>query len=194
MGTLGFLTPFLENELDEAMELALAGKLATEERMRLGAALKRGDEADVESIATNDVVISQGALARLMELEVRVNGQAITCYRADGLIVGTPTGSTAYNLAAGGPIMTPELQAFSLTPICPHSLTQRPLMLPAHADVTVSVCGSGEDAYMTVDGQRGQRVRPGDEIEIAESDCPLVVYKSPRRTYFDILKTKLMWG
>jgi NAD+ kinase len=129
-----------------------------------------------------------------MELDVRVDGQAITRYHADGLIAGTPTGSTAYNLAAGGPLMTPELEAFSLTPICPHSLTQRPLMLPASAELTVSVTGSRQDAYMTVDGQRGQMVGPGDEIAISRSDCPLVVYKSPHRTYFDILKTKLMWG
>jgi NAD+ kinase len=194
MGTLGFLTPFLQEELEEGLQKALAGELETEERIRLSAHLTRPGQDSIEGIAANDVVISQGSLARLLELEVKVDGEAITRYKADGLIIGTPTGSTAYNLAAGGPIMTPELQTLCLTPICPHSLNQRPLLLPASSRLQVSVCGRKEEAYMTVDGQRGQIVGQGDWVEVSRSDCPLVVYKSPHRTFFDILRTKLMWG
>lgn len=194
MGTMGFLTPFLESELQGALDAALEGGLPMEERMRLSVTLKRPGRTAVEGVATNDAVITQGSLARLLELEARMDGQVITAYRADGLIVSTPTGSTAYNLAAGGPILNPAMEAICLSPICPHSLTQRPLVLPAATQITVEVGGSADKVSLTIDGQRGHEVGTGDVIRVGLSDCPLVLFRPTTRTFFDILKTKLMWG
>lgn len=194
MGTLGFLTQFQDSELEESMKDALEGKLECESRMRLATVIRRGGRERYTGTALNDVVISYGELARLMEMDVFMNGRFMTSYRVDGLIIGTPTGSTAYNLSAGGPIMNPGLDAFVLTPICPHSLTQRPTVLASTVKLTVVIRVSGQGCYVTLDGQSGSVLQPGDEIEVSRSAHPLVMFRSPKRTFFDILRTKLMWG
>lgn len=194
MGTLGFLTQFQDSELEQAMKDALEGRLECEKRMRLAAVIRRGGRKRLACTALNDVVISNGELARLMEMDVFMDGRFMTSCRADGLIIGTPTGSTAYNLSAGGPIMNPGLDAFVLTPICPHSLTQRPTVLASTVKLTVVVGASGQGGYVTIDGQSGFVLQPGDEIEVSRSAHPLVMFRSPKRTFFDIMRKKLMWG
>lgn len=194
MGTLGFLTQFQEAEVDAAVDAALEGELVREERMRLQTVIRRQGKPPVTGTAANDVVLSQGKMARLLELDVYMDGSFMTSYRADGLILGTPTGSTAYNLAAGGPIINPGVDALVLTPICPHSLTQRPTVLPSTGKLSVVVGDSGQGAFVTIDGQSGEILSPGDHVEVSRSRHPLVLFRSPKRSFFDILRTKLMWG
>ncbi|MFH2009729.1 MAG: NAD(+)/NADH kinase [bacterium] len=194
MGRLGFLTPFSEEELEAALEAALEGRLAIQQRMRLQVTLSRDDSEEVVGIAANDAVISQGALARLLELEARESGRLITTYRADGLIVCTPTGSTAYNLAAGGPLLMPGLAALCVTPICPHTLTNRSLVLPAECEITVQVGEAGEEPYLTIDGQRGYGLKAGDVIRIARASRSLPLYQAPDRDIFELMRSKLSWS
>jgi NAD+ kinase len=193
LGRLGFLVPFDPHEAADALARALDGKLPLEERMRLRVALHRpGGGAPTVRGALNDAVISQGAMARILELHAALDGQKIALYKADGLIVSTPTGSTAYNLAAGGPILTPGQSAMAVTPICPHMLTNRPLVVPSTARVTVEI-GGERDAVLTVDGQWAHSVAPGDRVEISRADKNLKLYRS-EKTYFEILREKLKWG
>jgi len=194
MGTLGFLTQFQESELEEGLQAALAGDLEIEKRMRLEILGDRGEQRLFGLTAANDVVISQGKLARLLEMDVYMNGLFMTSYRADGLIVSTPTGSTGYNLSAGGPIIEPGLDAVVLTPICPHSLSQRPTVLPSTGKISVVVGSNGNGVYATVDGQSGHLLSVGDIVEVSRSDFPLNMFRSPKRTFFDILRAKLLWG
>jgi NAD+ kinase len=142
----------------------------------------------------NDAVISQGALARLLELEARQDGKLITTYRADGLIVSTPTGSTAYNLAAGGPLLMPGLAAICVTPICPHTLTNRSLVLPADCEITVLVVDSGDKPYLTIDGQQGYILNAGDVIRIGRADGALELFQAPDRDIFELMRSKLRWS
>ena len=194
LGGLGFLTVLSLNEIEPTLELALAGTLETEERTRLVAELKRDGDAVSTGDVLNDVVINRGALARIVGLETWVDGQRVAVFRADGLIVATPTGSTAYNLAAGGPIIEPELQAMVINPICPHSLTARPLVLPDRSVVELFVPDDADELYLTLDGQRVERLEAGDVVRIARSPRPIRLVRSPNRTDFEILKAKLHWG
>ncbi len=194
MGSLGFLTPFAESELESALEAALQGKLAVERRMRLLVKLWSGDRLVTRGIAVNDAVVSQATLARLVDVEVSVDGGHIGTYKADGLIISTPTGSTAYSLAAGGPVLLPSIEAFCVTPICPHALTQRPIVLPASVRIAVTLGETAESAYLTIDGQRGHAVTAGDRLEVLRSRWPLLLYRPTGRSFFDILRAKLMWG
>jgi NAD+ kinase len=143
--------------------------------------------------ACNDAVISQGALARLIEFVAFLDDRLITRYRADGLIVSTPTGSTAYNLAAGGPIVAPEVAAFVVTPICPHTLTNRPVVAPAAARVTLRLSSPAEHVMLTIDGQWGTSLANGDYVEISRATPPLLLYRS-WQGYFDVLREKMNWG
>jgi NAD+ kinase len=191
LGTLGFLVPFAPAEARPALERALAGELAFEDRMRLGVRLHQDGQV-AERNALNDAVIAQGSMARLVELMVTLDGQEVARYKADGLIVSTPTGSTAYNLAAGGPILTPMQASFAITPICPHTLTHRPLVVPATSRVGIEL-SSGSGVLVTVDGQWAYPAAPGARVEVYRSQAPLRLYRSVKG-YFEILREKLSWG
>jgi NAD+ kinase len=193
LGHLGFLTSCAPADAKHAIERALGGQLPLEERLRLRVDVIRGTGERMTRHACNDAVVSQGALARLIELDAFLDGQRITRYRADGLIVSTPTGSTAYTLAAGGPIVTPEVKAFVVTPICPHALTNRPVVVPASSRVTVRLGAPAAHVQLTVDGQWGTGLADGDRVEISAATEPLRLYRSPQ-SYFDVLREKMNWG
>jgi NAD+ kinase len=195
-GSLGFLTEITLPELYPSLESVLAGTAQIEERMMLRSRTLRGGAVHAERLALNDVVITKGALSRIIDLEVEIGGRPVMRVRADGLIVGSPTGSTAYNLAAGGPILHPEVDALLLTPIAPHMLTNRPVVVPASSEIRVkpAVNGSNEQMFVTIDGQSGHAVQPADEICITRADYPLRLIRASTRTYFDVLRQKLKWS
>ena len=193
LGRLGFLVPFDPSEARWAVEQALDGKLDLEERMRLRVRLVRDGSETVEKLCLNDAVISQGAMARLIEVQAALDDDRITVYKADGLIVSTPTGSTAYNLAAGGPILAPSVRAMAITPICPHTLTNRPLVVGASSRVVIQLAGHSTSVNLTIDGQWAFPLAVGDRVEVQESDAPLRLYRS-EKSYFEILRDKLRWG
>ena len=193
LGNLGFITPFARGEAAAAIEQACRGDLPVQERMRLTVTVHRAGGAQGERrSAVNDAVLTQPALARLLDLEARLDGAHVATYKADGLIVATPTGSTAYTLAAGGPILAPDVQAMVLTPICPHTLTHRPLVFRPDARLEVRNV-SGSPVTLTVDGQWGHDLAPGDGIEVRRAERPLRLYQSPT-PFFGILRQKLSWG
>jgi NAD+ kinase len=193
LGHLGFLTSCAPADAESAVMRALAGDLAVEERLRLRCEVVRGTGERLVRYACNDAVVSQGALARLIELDALLDDRLITRYRADGLIVATPTGSTAYNLAAGGPIVTPDVKAFVVTPICPHTLTNRPVVVPSAARVTVKLGLPAEHVVLTIDGQWGTALSDGDRVEISQAETPLRIYRAAQN-YFDVLREKMNWG
>lgn len=192
LGRLGFLTPFDPADAEQALDDALAGKLNTAERMRLQVTYIPRDGAPVIRSGLNDAVVHQGAMARLIELEARLDDEVVSVYRADGVIVATPTGSTAHNLAAGGPIITPGQSAMALTPICAHSLTSRPLVVPGEKLVSITPVGESRGIVLTVDGQWARSMVAGDRVEVCAARRPLIVFQSNKR-YFDILREKLHW-
>ena len=193
LGRLGFLTSFEPARAKEAIDAALAGELAIEPRMRLSVRYLPTSGKPIVRTSLNDAVIHQGAMARLIELEARLDGDLITTYRADGLIVATPTGSTAYNLAAGGPILFPGHKAMALTPICAHALTNRPLVVQNNGTIEVSLVGDSRGVALTVDGQWARSFLPADRVQISEAAIPLLLYQA-ETPYFDILREKLHWG
>lgn len=193
LGRLGFLTPFDPAEATRALDAALAGELPTSKRSRLGVTYSPRDAQPVRRNALNDVVIHQGAMARLIELEATIDAELLTSYRADGLIVSTPTGSTAYSLAAGGPILMPGQASMVLTPICAHTLTNRPLVVPHDAQIALRLRGDSRGVVLTVDGQWARSFLPGDRVEVTTAEKPLIMFESSKG-YFDILKQKLHWG
>jgi NAD+ kinase len=193
LGHLGFLTSCAPADAQVALTRALAGELPLEERLRLRCVLTRADGEVIVKYACNDAVVSQGALARLIELAAFLDGTTITRYRADGLIVGTPTGSTAYTLAAGGPIVTPDVRAMVVTPICPHTLTNRPVVVPASSRLTIKHAIPAKDVMFTIDGQWGTHFGPDDTLEISQAAPPLYLYR-PSESYFDVLRHKMRWG
>jgi NAD+ kinase len=195
-GSLGFLTEITLPELYESLESVLDGDAEIEERMMLRARTIRDGTVYADRLVLNDVVITKGALSRIIDLSVSVAEQPVMQVRADGLIIATPTGSTAYNLAAGGPIVHPSLDALLLTPIAPHMLTNRPVVLPASSEVRVepAMNGSGDEVYVTFDGQSGHPLEPGDVIEIQRAERTLRLVRASERTYFDVLRQKLKWG
>lgn len=194
-GSLGFLTEVTLPELRASLEAALDGRARIEERMMLRAATARGSQPFAQHVALNDVVVTKGARSRMIDLSVHVGDEFVTRVKADGLIVATPTGSTAYNLAAGGPIVAPSMDALILTPIAPHTLTNRPIVIPAAAPVRVQpVMNDRDEVFVTFDGQEGFQLRAGDEIEVTRSETPLRLIKPSTRSYFEVLRTKLKWG
>ena len=194
LGTLGFLTEIALDELFATLERVLASDVRIEARMRLDIVAQRGDDVLGRFLALNDAVISGATLARMIDLDTRADGLDVTSYHADGLIVSTPTGSTAYSLAAGGPILLPEVEALVLTPICPHTLTQRPLVLPQSSVIEVIVRSRGDGVQLTADGQEGLGLREGDRVVVRRSNHPLLLVASPVRDRFEILRQKLHWG
>jgi NAD+ kinase len=195
-GSLGFLTEITLPELYPSLESVLGGTAQIEERLMLRSRTLRSGTVHADRLALNDVVITKGALSRIIDLEVEIGGRPVMRVRADGLIVGSPTGSTAYNLAAGGPILHPEVDALLLTPIAPHMLTNRPVVVPASSEIRVkpAVNGSNEQMFVTIDGQSGHALQPADEICITRAERPLKLIRASTRTYFDVLRQKLKWS
>ncbi len=193
LGSLGFLTSHSADEAKQAVEAYLAGELEEDPRMMLHAELWRNGGKVMEAEILNDAVLAKGALARIMDMHLSVNGQEAALIKADGLIVATPTGSTAYSLSADGPILHPGLEALVISPICPHSLTLRPLVVDAAMRVAVTV-GDAEDAHLTLDGQIGQAVQQGDRLEMCRSVHTITLLQSPDLPYFQLLQQKLHWA
>ncbi len=194
-GSLGFLTEITLDELYPSLEAVLAGTAEIEERMMLHARTLRDGRVYADELVLNDVVTTKAALSRIIELAVSVGGQPVMRVRADGLIVATPTGSTAYNLAAGGPIVHPVVDAVLLTPIAPHMLTNRPLVVAGPSEILVEPDMNGNDeVFVTFDGQSGHALQAGDTITIRRADKPLRLVRSSSRSYFDVLRQKLKWG
>ncbi len=194
LGSLGFLTEIQIEEIDRYLPRILNGDFIIEERMKLTVHLHRHEERIAEYDVLNDAVINKGALGKIIQLETYVNGEPLTTFRADGLIVATPTGSTAYNLAAGGPIVTPDFEAILITPICPFTLTNRPLVIPQNYEVKTYIKSQKGDVFLSLDGQLGLSLQEGDRIEIRKSKHPLKLIKIPEKSYFQILRSKLKWG
>jgi NAD+ kinase len=194
LGGLGFLTATTLEALFPTLEAVLRGEYSAEERVVLVAGLTRGGAPLAEQLALNDVVVAKGALGRLIDLEVRVDGQPMTAYRADGLIIATPTGSTAYNLSAAGPILFPTMDAVVLTPICSHTLTNRPIVLPASVRLEVTLLTEAPDVVLSVDGQPGPPVAAGDVVHVRRAGSRIRLIRDPRKSYFEVLRTTLKWG
>jgi NAD+ kinase len=194
LGGLGFLTVITKEELYPTLELVLAGHFTTERRVQIEGELVRADEVISSFIALNDVVLNKGAIARILDFDVLVNGRFISTFKSDGLIVSTPTGSTAYSLAAGGPIVTPTVEAFVVTPICAHTLTNRPLVLPDSVQIEVVVKSQREVAYLTVDGQVGIATHSEDTVRLRKASSAVELVQPPAKDYFEVLRQKLKWG
>lgn len=193
LGQLGFLTGFSPADAREALSAALAGDLRVEERSRLQVTLQLADGAIVTRTALNDAVLHQGAMARIVDCDAWIDDTFVASYRADGLIVSTPTGSTAYNMAAGGPILIPGAAGMTLTPICAHSLTNRPLVVPARSVIRLTLRPEAKDVVVTVDGQWAHPVAASDRVEITAAPQPLRLL-SGGKSYFDVMRDKLHWG
>jgi len=194
-GSLGFLTETRIDELDATLGAVLAGTATYDVRAMLDADVERAGARADSRIVLNDVVFTKAALSRIIEVEVLVGGALVTTVKADGLIIASATGSTAYNLAAGGPIVHPRVDAMILTPIAPHTLTNRPIMIPAHEVIEVRPrIERGADIYITYDGQEGYPLQIGDMVRVRCSARTLRLVKSPSRTYFQVLREKLNWG
>ena len=193
LGTLGFLTEFPRDRVWEALDAALAGKLHVSRRLMLSAEVRRDAQVLLSGSVLNDVVVSRDALSRLARLEVSVDSSEAATYEADGLIISTPTGSTAYSLSAGGTIVYPTLDAILLTPICPHTLTQRPLVLPPDSPIRVRLVSRGE-MFVSLDGSHGRHLEVGDEVRVRTAPHRTVLLKNPDLNPFAILRQKLRWG
>lgn len=194
MGGLGFLTEVRAGDLYPALERVIAQDYRIEERLMLRGHLHRHGEHVAQSTVLNDIIVSKGALSRMIEVQATVDGHVVTKLRGDGLIVSTPTGSTAYSMSAGGPILHPSVNALILTPICPHTLTHRPLLIPSNAALELMLMSQDEGAMVTFDGQVGVAMSPGDTVTITASPHKTRLVRFPERTYYDTLRMKLKWG
>jgi NAD+ kinase len=193
-GGLGFLTEVTRDEMYPALEGVLAGKTVTRSRMMMEVSVQRDGGAVGTYQALNDVVIHKGTLARIIELEAYVDGQYVSIFRSDGLILSTPTGSTAYNVSAGGPIVHPTMAAIILTPISSHTLTNRPLVLPPESRVEVALRSIPDDVYVTVDGQVGMKLDSRDRVTVRRSERRVQLIAPAGKNFFDVLRDKLKWG
>jgi len=193
MGSLGFLTEVHRNDLYPSLVRVLAGQFALEERSLLRVDLERGSGESRRYLVLNDAVISKSALARIIELRLEVDNHLVAQFRADGLIVSTPTGSTAYNLSAGGPILFPQLPVAVITPICPHTLSLRPLVVPDTSDIVVTLHTDREEVYLTLDGQEGAALDVGDRVRLSRSERVVHLVKAAR-SFYESLRGKLRWG
>jgi NAD+ kinase len=194
LGSLGFLTPITLDQMYPMLECVLAGRCEEERRRMLQVSLIRQDATIETYHPLNDVVINKAAIARILDFEVLVDAQDMSTYKADGLILSTPTGSTAYSLAAGGPVIYPDVHALLITPICSHTLNHRPLVLPDHATVEIVVHSHGESVHLTADGQVGTSIHHGDRIVCRRSPRVLRLVRPQSTGYFEILRNKLSWG
>lgn len=194
LGSLGFLTEVTLEEMYPVLEQIHRHEFSTTHRVLLTVDVIREEEIIAEYCCLNDTVITKSALARIIDLQTYINGQYVTTYKADGLIIGTPTGSTAYNLAAGGPIIYPDMHALVMTPICPHTLTNRPLVISDAAEIRITLRSANEDVFLTLDGQVGIALRFQDTVHVKKTEQMIRLIRSPDRNYFEVLRTKLKWG
>jgi len=194
LGSLGFLTEITLEDLYPTLEKVLAGDYRVEERLMLSAAIVSAGVESPRQLALNDVVINKGALARIIHLETHINRQYVTTFRADGLIVATPTGSTAYSLSAGGPIVYPTMDALILSPICPHTVTNRPLVVPGDSVLEITLKTPSENVMVTLDGQVGLPIQHEDTLRVQRARTRIRVVQPYRKNYFEILRMKLKWG
>jgi NAD+ kinase len=193
-GSLGYLTEFRIEEMFTALEAIIAGEYEIERRVMLSVEHWRGDFLQAKGRVLNDVVINKAALARIIEIDVTLNDLFVNSFRADGLIVSTPTGSTAYNLSAGGPIVYPSMNAIVMTPICPFTLTNRPIVVPDDAAIELKLQKETEGVVLTLDGQIGYQMEAQDCVQIRKSRTTFNIIQPPNRNYFDVLRNKLQWG
>jgi NAD+ kinase len=194
LGGLGFLTAITRDEIFPELERAFQGKHRIAKRKLLSTDVVRAGETVSSFDALNDAVLAKSALARMIDLDTYVDGQFMCAYKADGLIISTPTGSTAYSLSAGGPIIFPSVPAICLTPICPHMLTNRPVLVPETSVIRVVSHGPDESVFLTIDGQVGIPIRDGDTVVCRSSDYSLHLIRPPHMMFFDVLRQKLKWG
>jgi len=194
LGALGFLTAITLDELFPVLERIFSYDFDYDERMMLVAHVHRLGERVANYTVLNDVVINKGALAKIIDIETTIGEMYLSTFKADGLIISTPTGSTGYNLSAQGPIVYPTLRTIVITPICPHTLTNRPLVVPDDMEVRAELRSQETDVFLTLDGQVGFGLRRGDVVEVKKADAPLRFFRSPFKDYFAVLRTKLKWG
>jgi len=194
MGGLGFLTEVRLENLYPSLERVFANDFVLDERLMLQTHVHRHGETVARGVVLNDVVISKGTLARMIELKIAIQGRFVTNLRGDGLIVSSPTGSTAYSLSAGGPIIDPAVQSLILTPICPHTLTHRPLIVPGNAEIDVTLTSKDDGAMATLDGQVGVAITQEDTVVIQTSEHRTRLIRFPESNYYDVLREKLKWG
>lgn len=194
LGGLGFLTVVTLEEMYPALEMVLGGEFKTERRVRIESDVCRNNEVASSFVALNDVVLNKGAIARVLDFDMWSNGQFISTYKSDGLIVSTPTGSTAYSLAAGGPVVVPTVNAFIVTPICAHTLTNRAIVLPDTVTLEITMKSHQESVYLTLDGQVAIALRSNDRVRVKKSDSYFTLIQPPHKSYFEVLRQKLKWG
>ena len=194
MGTLCFLTEVRVEEFPAVLDTVLSGGFAVEDRVTFDVVVE-GQQREKRSYRVlNDATINKSALARIVEMRVTVSGLFVSTFRADGLIVSTPTGSTAYNLSAGGPIVYPTMGAVVITPICPHMLTNRPIVLPDTLDIEIGIVTKNQEIFLTLDGQEGLPIGERDRVCVRKSEESVLLVQSPNKNYFDVLRSKLKWG
>lgn len=193
LGQIGFLTEITRDELLDVLPKALQGELPFSDRMRLDVQLLRNGKILMQRRVLNDAIVAMRSLARIATFRIMQADELITTIRGDGVIVSTPTGSTAYAMASGGPIVSPQIESVSITPICPHQLTQRPLLLLPREEIVVQL-DSESTAFVSMDGHVGQEIYPGDRVVIRRASVPSRLLSVPWRNYFDTLRTKLRWG
>ena len=194
LGGLGFLTEITLDNLYKVLEGLIQGDYKCHRRMTLHIRVLRKGEMAADFTVLNDVVINKGALARIIDLETTINNEYLTTFKADGLIISTPTGSTAYSLSAGGPIVYPSLETIVITPICPHTLTNRPIIIPDDAVIKSTLNSKDEEVMLTLDGQVGFSLQFGDTVEVQKGGNTILLIESPYKSYFEVLRTKLRWG
>ena len=194
LGRLGFLTEITRDELPDMLERLIAGDYQVTDRMMLDSYIYRDGEVVGNYTVLNDIVINKGALARIIDMDTYVDGRRLSSFKADGLIISTPTGSTGYSLAAGGPIIYPEINSLLITPICPHMLTNRPIVVWSRSIIEIQVKFEDDVVFFTADGQVGRKLLPGDRVEVRRSESRTWLVNSPSKDYFEILRTKLSWG
>lgn len=193
-GGLGYLTEFRIEEIYDALETVLRGEFVAENRAMLDVEHLNGNETYLRGRVLNDVVINKTVLARIIEIDVTLNGEFVNSFRADGLIIGTPTGSTAYNLSAGGPIIHPSVSSVVITPICPFTLTNRPLVVSDDSEIEVCLRNESDGVMLTLDGQVGAPMKLNDRLRIRKSKTSFKLIRPTNRNYFDVLRSKLKWG
>ncbi len=194
MGSLGFLTSFTVQELYPALEDALNGHSTIDERVLLMVERINANQILGQQRVLNDAVVHKGTMARMIELELHIDDGFVCRYRADGLIVATPTGSTAYSMSAGGPIVHPAVESTLITPICPHTLNDRPIVVPNTSVVELHLSGASDSVFLTLDGQTAIQLQSGDRVRIQRAAERLKLIRTPSKTYFEILRSKLKWG
>jgi NAD+ kinase len=194
LGGLGFLTVITVEELYATLDAVLAGQFKSERRVQIEAEVLRSGEVISTFLALNDVVLNKGAIARVLDFDVWVDGEFVSTYKSDGLIVSTPTGSTAYSLAAGGPVILPSVHAFIITPICAHTLTNRPVVVPDSVAIEIAVKTQRESVYLTVDGQVAIAVRSDDSVRMRKASTWVEIIQPVEKSFYEILRQKLKWG